>query len=248
MPSPSSPSINSLNVSQMGRIAPTVQYIWDSTANIFRALGTSDLGGSGGGSSGSVSAFPSASSVTAVSLTTSATGANFVTFASTACKGLDVVNTTGTDLEYQRNGTGSSYIRIAAGATRYIIGITDASQIGIRRFDQSNTQVTLSAEAVVPATSSSLPVASSVSIVAITTSATGATYVAFGSNTCSALEIINTSAADIEYQRGGSGTSVKIVAGSSRFIVGITNSSQIAIRRVDNSNTTITLSAEVYVP
>ena len=52
MASPNSPTINSLNASQMGKLIPEVQYIWDATANKFRAMSTADLASGGGGGGG----------------------------------------------------------------------------------------------------------------------------------------------------------------------------------------------------
>lgn len=89
---------------------------------------------------------PAVASATITSLQTSATGANYATFSVLACTRLQVVNDTGTDIEFRRNGTGSA-MPIADGAYYLIIGITDASQIGFRRKDLSNTQVTVKAEA-----------------------------------------------------------------------------------------------------
>ena len=45
MATPTSPTINSLNASQMGKIQPNVQYIWDDVANVFRAATVSDVAG-----------------------------------------------------------------------------------------------------------------------------------------------------------------------------------------------------------
>ncbi len=90
-----------------------------------------------------------ATSVTIMTIQTNATGANWTAFASQACTQLDIVNdaSTAVDIEYRRNGAGNT-MRIAAGAGRLIAGITNANQISIRRVDQSNTQVTLNAEAI----------------------------------------------------------------------------------------------------
>lgn len=80
-----------------------------------------------------------------ISVQTSATGANFATFASQACTMMEIINNSGADIEYQRNGTGNT-IWIPNNGTRMISGISNASQIGIRRIDQTSTQVTVAAE------------------------------------------------------------------------------------------------------
>lgn len=88
-----------------------------------------------------------ARAVTIISITTSATGANFVVPSSLACDALDVVNLSAVDIEYRRGGAGATMV-IPAGSSRLIIGITDASQVGFRRVDQQNLQISIAAEAV----------------------------------------------------------------------------------------------------
>jgi len=95
---------------------------------------------------------PTPSSYTDVditNITTSAVGATWVTFGAAVCVGLDIVNASGTAIEYRRNGVGTSFV-IPDGASRFIEGITNANQVSLRRVDQSNTQVTLSAETFAP--------------------------------------------------------------------------------------------------
>lgn len=87
------------------------------------------------------------STVTPLSLSTQATGANFSNFGSQACTSLDLINNTGTTLEYRRGAGGTVYIPIPPGTSRLIQGITNANQIYVRRVDQSNTVVTMVAEA-----------------------------------------------------------------------------------------------------
>lgn len=84
--------------------------------------------------------------VTVLSVLTQATGANWATFNSTTCSSLDIVNNSGVDIEYRRNGGGNSMV-VRDGYSRLIQGITNASQIIVRRVDQANTVVTVTAEA-----------------------------------------------------------------------------------------------------
>lgn len=93
----------------------------------------------------------------------------------------------------------------------------------------------------------SVPGAVSVTITSVTTAATGANYTAFSSQICNALDIVNTSSVAIEYRRGATGSSMTILSGSSRLVVGISNANQIDVRRVDQSNTQITIPAEAIV-
>jgi hypothetical protein len=90
----------------------------------------------------------------------------------------------------------------------------------------------------------SVPAANSVTIMSVTTAATGTNYTAFSSQTCNSLDIVNTSSVAIEYRRGATGNAMTILSGSSRLVVGITNANQIDVRRVDTSNTQITIPAE----
>lgn len=87
--------------------------------------------------------------VTIVSLQTNATGATFTAFASQACEQLDLVNThpTAVDLEVRRGASGSTII-VPAGSSRMFVGLANANDLQVRRFDQSNTQITFTAEAI----------------------------------------------------------------------------------------------------
>lgn len=91
---------------------------------------------------------PTVTSGTILSLTTNATGTTYTAFPSQVCTALDIVNTTGTTIEYRRNSAGSA-MQIPDKSARLVLGITNANQIDIRRTDTSNTQVTLQAEAFV---------------------------------------------------------------------------------------------------
>lgn len=93
--------------------------------------------------------------------------------------------------------------------------------------------------------SSSVPV---VTITSKQTSATGATFVQFPFLLCNTLDIVNThpSAVDIEVRRGGSGYTIIVPAGSSRAFEGLTSADELQIRRFDQSNTQVTITAEAY--
>ncbi len=89
-------------------------------------------------------------------------------------------------------------------------------------------------------------VGSSAVVVSLQTNATGTTYNAFASQACSSLDIVNTNplAVDLEVRRGASGSTIIVPAGSSRMFVGITNASDLQVRRQDTSNTQVTFTAE----
>lgn len=82
-----------------------------------------------------------------VSVQTDAVGSTWTPYGSAACRTLDIFNTTGTAIEYRRNGAGAA-MPIPDGLSRKVEGITNASQIEVRRVDLSNTQVTVNAEAI----------------------------------------------------------------------------------------------------
>jgi hypothetical protein len=79
----------------------------------------------------------------------------------------------------------------------------------------------------------------------VTTANPGTTFTAPASNACTRLVVDNTTGTDLEYQRGGAGATQVIKAGTvGRVIEGLTNADQVAFRRVDTSNTTVTFSVE----
>ena len=77
----------------------------------------------------------------------------------------------------------------------------------------------------------------------VQTSATGATYVAFASRNCRQLCIVNNSGADIEFRQGATGVAIAVLSGQSFPIFGLSNASQIDLRRVDQSNSQVTVTA-----
>lgn len=83
-------------------------------------------------------------------------------------------------------------------------------------------------------------------IVSLQTNATGATYNPFASQACTMLDIANTApaAVDLEVRRGGAGNTIVVPAGSSRMFVGLANASDLQVRRLDQSNTQVTFTAE----
>ena len=80
-----------------------------------------------------------------ISLQTSASGSTYVAFASLACKQLTIFNDTGVDVEVQQGGAGVA-IPVANGSGGVdFYGLANASDLGVRRKDVSNTQVTVKA-------------------------------------------------------------------------------------------------------
>jgi hypothetical protein len=93
-----------------------------------------------------VASAPTSTSGMITSATTAAGGTTFVTFASQACTQLYIANNTGTSVEFQLGGSGTT-MPIFNGAYYLVTGITNASSVGIRRIDQATTQVTVQAHA-----------------------------------------------------------------------------------------------------
>jgi hypothetical protein len=92
--------------------------------------------------------------------------------------------------------------------------------------------------------SSAYPRASTATITSVQTASNGTDWTAFGSASCSALNVANNTGTTLEYRRGGTGSTMPIFDGYSCIIVGIANANEISVRRVDNSTTQVTLAAE----
>lgn len=92
----------------------------------------------------------------------------------------------------------------------------------------------------------SAPRVASATIVSLATNAAGATFNTFAAQSCTALNIVNTqpTAVDLEVRRGGAGSTIVVPAGSSYMFVGITNASDLQVRRLDVSNTPVTFTGE----
>lgn len=89
---------------------------------------------------------PQFSNTIILTATTQASGTGWTTFDSTKCDTLEILNNSGTVLEYRRNASGNS-MKIPDAWVSIIDNISNADQISIRRSDLSTTQVSVSAEA-----------------------------------------------------------------------------------------------------
>jgi hypothetical protein len=80
------------------------------------------------------------------SVLTSVPGSNYSFYPSNQCYQLTIVNNTGTDLEVIQNTDPSGItLPVPSGTVYPFYGIKNTSEIGVRRVDQSNTQVTVKA-------------------------------------------------------------------------------------------------------
>ena len=107
------------------------------------------LTGSGGATDAEMRAtpigvIPSMASGGNTSAQTAATGTNWVAFAAQACKRLTLANNTGAKVEFRQGGAGVGDV-VFDGGYFVIEGVTNASQVEVRRVDTSNTQVTIAA-------------------------------------------------------------------------------------------------------
>ena len=94
----------------------------------------------------------------------------------------------------------------------------------------------------------SFPTAGGVAIIAKATDVSGTAFTAFDSAACNALDIVNTTGHAIEYRRNGVGATITVPDNSSRLVVGVRDAANISFRRVDQSATPVTLTAEALVP
>lgn len=124
--------------------------------------------------------------------------------------------------------------------------LTDASGADINPALKSQLPATLGPKAGASSMSTVEAVPTVVTIVSLQTNATGATFTAFGSQACEQLDLVNTApaAVDLEVRRGGSGNTIIVPGGSSRMFVGLSNASDLQVRRLDQSNTQVTFTAE----
>jgi hypothetical protein len=77
----------------------------------------------------------------------------------------------------------------------------------------------------------------------VTTSGTGTNFTAFAAQPCQQLTVVNNTGTDVEVQQGGTGDTLPVINGSAYPFYGLTDASQLSIRRIDTSNTTVTVKA-----
>jgi hypothetical protein len=73
---------------------------------------------------------------------TAATGANYTALGAQRCSQLTIMNNTGTAIGVRQDGAGAE-VPVFDKSYFTFYGLGDASQLSIRRVDQSNTQVTV---------------------------------------------------------------------------------------------------------
>jgi hypothetical protein len=184
-------------------------------------------GGGGGGGAGDASAVNQGTQITAANLTNTRIGA---------------VDETAAASDTATSGLNGRLQRIAQRLTSLIAQLP--STLGIKTAANSLS--------VAPASDAAFaqgaPRVGTTTILAATTSATGSLWVAFGSQACTALDVVNTrstagatpaadAAVAIRARRTSTTDWVTIRAGGSYMLTGLTNANQVEIQREDQSNT-----------
>lgn len=94
---------------------------------------------------------------------------------------------------------------------------------------------------------SSLPFASSSTILSVQSSATGSTWVTLTTAACDVLRLTNATGTLLEYRRGGAGNGMHLPNNATVDVYAVSNANEISFRRNDVSNTQVTITAEAYV-
>ena len=80
-------------------------------------------------------------------------------------------------------------------------------------------------------------------ILSVQTAATGSNWTAFASQACTYVVVVNGTNFGIEVRRGGAGVGLPIQPGQAFTFEGVQNASDLSVRRLDQSNTQLTLHA-----
>lgn len=94
--------------------------------------------------SGVVAAVPVMAEGGFLTAQTAATGSNWTAFGDKDCRQLTIANNTGTTVEVRQDAAGAAF-PVFDRTYITLFGIDNASQIGVRRVDVSNSQVTVAA-------------------------------------------------------------------------------------------------------
>lgn len=175
------------------------------------------------------------------SLTTSATpnAGGTIAFASATCNGM-IVTAGAVPIEYQRGAAGAFYT-IRAFEKKFIYGISNASDIAFRRVDYATARTTQ----VTTVTAELINTSASYNVKSLSvTASSNATYTAFGSYACTALEVKNASNKHA-FIKVNSGTAIQLRRNESRLITGITNANQVSVVTFDSSGNLI-IQAEAF--
>ena len=77
----------------------------------------------------------------------------------------------------------------------------------------------------------------------VTTANPGTNFTAFATQVCEQLTILNDTGTKLEVRQDGAGVAVRVADGAIMTFFGLANANQLAVRRADTSNTTVTVTA-----
>jgi hypothetical protein len=169
----------------------------------------------------------------AQSITTSATptAGTFVAFAAQACNAL-VIKAGNVALQFQRNGAGAA-LDIEPNERKVILGITNASQIGLRRRDYAECATNQVTAVVAQPINTGLTYSVSHQVLVGNANATPLVLTAAA---CTAVFIRNTSFKMVEYSVNDATAYQTLRRSESVLIPGITNANQIKFRPFDSQS------------
>lgn len=128
-----------------------------------------------------------------------------------------------------------------------VAGTLDAAILQLTQLLPSATTVTITGEVEIKNDAGNpvpvLPSMASGGNISAQTAATGTNWTAYGSQACKQLTLSNQSGTTIEVRQGGGGVGLQIPTGAFYTFFGITNANQLEVRRVDTSNTQVTITA-----
>lgn len=143
-------------------------------------------------------------------------------------------------------------IIVKQGNSSFQMALAEISQIGGQATGATATAALAQIVALIPSPASVSASTGLVSVepvmvggghIALTTNATGTTFTAFASQACKQLTIANDTGVNLEVQQGSETVYLPVFANTCYTFFGLTNANQLKVRRVDTSNTTVTVKA-----
>ena len=191
---------------------------------------------SGGGGSSAITY----TTVSNTSVTTSATQSAAVAFPAAACNAMIIVGGIQA-IEYKRTGD-SAYHPIRPFETKFVFGITDASQVSVRRQDSASIRATQWITVKATLINTSTAVASRNTNV---TTTANSTFTAFPSIACTYVEITNNTTWDAYLRFGGSTTNIPLKRDETILVPVTANANEISAVSANNARV-LTLNAETF--
>ena len=197
--------------------------------------GVSQSGGGGGSNGPALPTITAMSSIAATTSATATTGA-FVAFTAAACTEVWVDNQTGVELEFIRNSD-TTFVSLKPGQFRRFVGLTNASQLSVRRTDWTDSTdfspgpartTDVSAMAVTSTEAFSLAAVLNI----VLSNGGGGNDLPF--QPCSGLEMINNTGKHLKYRTSASAPYNLLRSGGTAIILGISNANQVHLQPADS--------------